>query len=256
MYEALLKYCQQIEVLKLSCPKFSYACLASLPRLRELFLVDGAPKGATKLCLYQQLAHRPRQFEVLNIRSNSSLTAEHLTLISQLQSLRELTLSHNLVVNNDGLAKLCKLRNLEVLGIKGCMCISAKGLLKLLQHCTKLHQLNIIFIRNITCKFVLDSIPILWRTYNERKRKFVLLAFNTNIQEKSLRDEVQYLEAVEKSLIEVRDVLNPADLYGGPYYNYSRIGPCINNYEDDLYSTDEEENVAFLLANMSGKSFI
>uniref|UniRef100_W8CDM9 F-box/LRR-repeat protein 2 n=1 Tax=Ceratitis capitata TaxID=7213 RepID=W8CDM9_CERCA len=208
---ALTTFCRELEVLKMSCSRFSYEFLALLPRLKELMLLDRifSPTRKTRL-LDALVAIKSNQLESLEMYQTDSLHDIHFTFISQIRSLKKLAIDFNAGLIDSVLNKFGNLKQLETLSITGCKNMSAQGLLNLLRNCPRLHSLNIQHCDNIETKFVLDVIPILHDESAEREKPFKLFVFETRIAQVQLAEKAHYLEAVEKSLIKI--VFNNVDL--------------------------------------------
>ncbi|CAD6991094.1 unnamed protein product [Ceratitis capitata] len=237
---AMAKYCEQLEVLKMSCPPMRFDCIGFLP-LKELVLLDRNRRPSTTHLL-EQLPYSGKQLEVLEIHSENSLNHKHISMIKEIASLKMLAVPNNEAVNDDALDKFCQLTHLEKINIRGCCHVTNNGILKLLRFCTQLHCINIQFCRLITHRLVSDVISFLNEEIEnknlERKKPLVLLVNSTLMDANDLSMCVGYETAVRESLIKVIFDISTFDLVDGvaAYHYMGRLHHSSDegdDYEDE-----------------------
>ncbi|XP_004537284.1 F-box/LRR-repeat protein 4 [Ceratitis capitata] len=234
LFSEMANHCQSLEVLKMSCPKFSYAAVASLPKLKELVLLDRHRWATTRACLFEELSVRKtKQLESLEIHTRNSLSGEHTSLIAYLKGLKTLVIEQNTAVNDHALSKFCELKKLEILVVKKCADITNKAVLNLLRNCPVLRHLNIQLCYGITTPFVIELISILKAEEGVRKKPLVVLVFGTKIDKEKLLQNATYIEAVEQLLIKVVFGIPHFELDNGNCYNYRRGKARPDEYEGD-----------------------
>ncbi|XP_017476031.1 PREDICTED: uncharacterized protein LOC108366188 isoform X1 [Rhagoletis zephyria] len=203
-FDAMPEHCQQLEVLKMSCPDFSYEKVASLPRLKQLELLRHSSGFISNTRLFVELvAQKADQLETLKIVAKNSLTAEHVNLISDLKKLKTLFCANNQAVDDDALRKFCKLDQLEELTIKSCGDITNEGLLRLLRCCRHLRHINIQFCKKITLEFISKAITILKDRTDRPKAPLIILVYGTSIDNYGLSACQEYKAAEKESLMKV-----------------------------------------------------
>ncbi|XP_004517472.1 uncharacterized protein LOC101456602 [Ceratitis capitata] len=237
-YRNIENYCQNLEVLKITCPKRSYEHLALLPKLKQLDLVFAVQPQNDIPIIGRLVTHKADQLEVLNIYTKNHLSKSHINLISQLTQLKELSVAYNQVVDDIALQKLCNLKKLEVLTIAGCSDATKDGVLALLEHCPKLREIRTQHCKQITCEFVTEAIDILQaRRLKGNQETLKLFAHDTSLTKDSKVFETKKYElALSQSLIKIDLIKAQIGLE-----NFKDIHPpWVDYYTEDELSEEEE----------------
>ncbi|XP_054725886.1 uncharacterized protein LOC129235855 [Anastrepha obliqua] len=203
-FDTLAEHCQQLEILKMSCPDFPYEHITLLPRLKhiELLLRTSVLVSPTQI-FFKLVENKSQQLETLKIYGANSINPQEISSISKLEKLKSLYCTNNQAIDDDALRKLCQLEQLEELVIKNSGNITNEALIKLLRSCKHLRHLNIQFCKKITCEFVLEAINILKDRKGRSQLPFVLFVYGTSIDKYGISEFQKYTEAEKESLIKI-----------------------------------------------------
>ncbi|XP_004520934.1 F-box/LRR-repeat protein 4-like [Ceratitis capitata] len=178
-YKTLAKHCPRIEVLKMSCPKFSCNRVALMPKLKHLELLHRCKNES--LSVIAALAQlKANYLEGLVISSGKFLTLQHIEQISKLKKLKTLSITCNdKTINDEGLVKFGKLKELEELTISACKHVTNKGLVYLMRSCPKLQTVYMEYCERVSGDFIKEAVEIA----RGDKRKFTFYAHATAVDE-------------------------------------------------------------------------
>lgn len=174
-FQKIFENLLELKTLKLTTTKANFNCLAQLPKLTHLELHNSCHSTTEEF--FKILAkHQTEQLEELRMQYTVRMQFD---VASYLAELKKLKVFHcdNHAVDDDGLMKLSKLKELEEICCTNCEGITDKSALEILKNCLKLKRLHLMRCNSIKPEFINNCISLL----KEQKERW-LRSDRVNIQ--------------------------------------------------------------------------
>ncbi|XP_068144117.1 F-box/LRR-repeat protein 20-like [Drosophila tropicalis] len=130
--------------------KTNYKKIASLPNLKRIYIQSIHSTNTFTQLVDQLLVTKSEQLEQLNIYNAHDITNQMLLKIVKFDKLRKLVLSGSRDIDDDILGAFTKMKNLEHFCLEYSICVTFTGVLRLLQGCPKLKELDLFYCPHLT----------------------------------------------------------------------------------------------------------